>query len=119
MGHHLQVAGDESWIQYRDAEDNRTAIAGPILAVGTNPKGSHWKKVPVPACGDPSGGGGWDPTAHRRRSLNLPCQAFMGMGAPHVSTALAMAKHQHCARLRSTSIGLINSNSTSLTKSKC
>jgi len=104
QAHHLQFAGDESWIQYGDDEDNRTAIAGPILALGTNPKGSHWKKVPVPACGDPSGGvgGGFLCTTPPQFEPPLPglygyggsaCFDFTGDGK---TSALCTAKeHQY------------------------
>lgn len=54
---HLQFVGDESWIQFGDDENNRTAIPATRVAEGTNPAGSQWTKNPISPCGGPDGGG--------------------------------------------------------------
>jgi hypothetical protein len=56
--HHLEFTGDESWIQYKDDVSNRTKFEGYTVSKGTYPEGSQWKRNPVPACGDASGGEG-------------------------------------------------------------
>jgi len=54
--HHLQFVGNQSWIQYGNGTNNRTAIAAYRISEGTNPPGSQWTKNPIPACGGDVGG---------------------------------------------------------------
>lgn len=56
--HHLQFESDQSWIQYGANKSNRTAFTTYRISEGTHPKGSQWTRLPVPACGDASGGEG-------------------------------------------------------------
>ena len=58
QAHHLEFAGNTSWIQYGDVEWTRKAINATRTAVGTNPPGSTWTKNPIPACAGPRGGSG-------------------------------------------------------------
>ena len=53
---HLKFIGNQSWIQFGDDMNNRTAIAAVRTVEGTNPAGSQWTKNPIPACGGVSGG---------------------------------------------------------------
>jgi hypothetical protein len=56
--HHLQFTNEISYIQYGDDAANRTAFEGYIVSEGTHPRGAEWKRNPIPACGDASGGEG-------------------------------------------------------------
>jgi len=80
QANHLQFVGNESWIQYGDDESNRTAIAAPTLSEGTNPKGSQWKKNPIPACGDPSGGVGMGFVCKLPPQFEPPLPGLYGYG---------------------------------------
>lgn len=54
---HLNFVGDQTWLQYGSrADNNRTAIAATRISEGTNPKGSQWTRMPIPACSGPFGG---------------------------------------------------------------
>jgi len=53
--HHLEFAGDESWLQMGSNRSNRTAIKATRVSQGTFPKGSTWTKNPIPPCANPDG----------------------------------------------------------------
>eukprot|EP00092_Neocalanus_flemingeri_P021199 GFUD01022973.1.p1 GENE.GFUD01022973.1~~GFUD01022973.1.p1 ORF type:complete len:364 (+),score=83.36 GFUD01022973.1:28-1119(+) len=59
----LEFVGETQWIQYGDDIANRTEIKANRTTTGTFPAGSHWTKLPVPACLDPHkyGGGFFSP----------------------------------------------------------
>jgi len=57
QANHLDFASDESWIQYGDDRQNRTAITATRVSDGTFPKGSVWTKNPIPACRGVASGG--------------------------------------------------------------
>jgi len=52
----LKFTEDVSYIQYGKNLTNRTSIPALTLSVGTNPKGSQWRRNPIPACSGPYGG---------------------------------------------------------------
>jgi len=79
--HHLQFAGDQSWIQWRDDSSNRTAFTATRVSEGTKPAGSQWTKNPIPACGDPSGGVGQGGRCTTPPQFDPPLPGLYGYGA--------------------------------------
>jgi len=61
----LNFVGDTQWIQYGEDVSSRIAIKANRTKDGTYPAGSHWTKVPVPACLDhkTNGGGFFSPNS--------------------------------------------------------
>lgn len=53
--HHLQFAGNESWIRYVNGNSS-TAIPAQRVTEGTYPSGSMWSRIPIPSCSGVWGG---------------------------------------------------------------
>lgn len=47
---HLEFDGTRSWVQYGNDEVGRVPFTTQTLDTGTLPKGSQWKKNPIPGC---------------------------------------------------------------------
>ena len=52
----LDFADDHHWIQFGEDRANRTRIPAMRTRKGTYPEGSHWSRIPIPACAGPDGG---------------------------------------------------------------
>jgi len=48
--HHLDFVSNNSTIRFVDSTKDDFVIPGKIVNKGTYPKGSHWKRNPIPAC---------------------------------------------------------------------
>lgn len=78
--HHLEFASEQSWIQYGSDKSNRSVIDAPVLSTGTFPAGSQWKKNPIPACGDLTGGVSGDKVCVYPPQFKPPLPGLYGYG---------------------------------------
>jgi len=59
--HHLQFAGNSSWIRYEGGNGTTTTIPALRVTEGTSPAGAMWTRNPIPACSTIYGGGQYQP----------------------------------------------------------